>query len=248
MNNRKNYNSIVFLTTLSVYLGLVLAGGAAPSVLAQAATTRGFDIKNEIVVEDDLDKNPDDCKKLAKLAEEKLLWSKVENNSLSNFAVTLKNIILIGEEISSRDFSFNFGSKPDLDYQNFRNVSFNLSGKPVIFPKDTRSKITKEVENLINLFQKKSDSTDSNFTFSYSKDEKVLMTKATFLQENISFAHKLAVAYNASLDFQRCVSQNKTENVILQNTQITFENNQVFIVTRLPRGSIDSLLAQKDAQ
>jgi hypothetical protein len=43
-------------------------------------------------------------------------------------------------------------------------------------------------------------------------------------------------------------SQNKPEKVILENTKITFENNQVFIVTRLPRGSIDSLLAQKDAQ
>src|SRR5215213_10130440 len=60
MSNRKNYNSIVFLTTLSVYLGLVLVGGATPSVLAQAATTRDFNIKNEIVVEDDLDKKPDD--------------------------------------------------------------------------------------------------------------------------------------------------------------------------------------------
>src|SRR5215213_8774342 len=60
MSNRKNYNSIVFLTTLSVYLGLVLVGGATPSVLAQAATTRDFNIKNEIVVEDDLDKKPDE--------------------------------------------------------------------------------------------------------------------------------------------------------------------------------------------
>src|SRR5215203_885631 len=60
MSERKNYNSIVFLTTLSVYLGLVLVGGATPSVLAQAATTRDFNIKNEIVVEDDLDKKPDD--------------------------------------------------------------------------------------------------------------------------------------------------------------------------------------------
>lgn len=60
MNNRKNYNSIVFLTTLSVYLGLVLVGGATPSVLGQAATTRNFDIKSEIVVEDDLDKKPDE--------------------------------------------------------------------------------------------------------------------------------------------------------------------------------------------
>ena len=245
MSNRKNYNSIVFLTTLSVYLGLVLVGGSTPSVLAQAATTRDFDIKNEIVVEDDLDKNPDGCKSLEKLADEKLQQAKAENSSLLNFAVALKNIILIGEEITSSDFSYNYGSKPDLDYPNFRNVSFHFDSKPVIFPKDSRSNLTKEVESLINLFQKKANSKDSNFTFSYSKDEKALTTKAGFLQENEFTAHKLAVAYDASLDFQRCAAQNKTESVILQNTEITFENNQVFIVTRLPRASIDALLAGK---
>ncbi len=59
MSNSKNYNSIVFFTTLSVYLGLVLVGGTPP-VLAFAALTRNFDIQNEIEVKDDLDKKPDD--------------------------------------------------------------------------------------------------------------------------------------------------------------------------------------------
>ena len=59
MSDRRNRNSIVFLTTLGVYLGLVLVG-ATPQVLAQAALTRDFDIRNEIVFEDDLDKKPDD--------------------------------------------------------------------------------------------------------------------------------------------------------------------------------------------
>ena len=60
MSNSKNYNSIVFLTTLSVYLGLVLVG-ATPSVLAQqAALAQRFEIQNEIEIEDDLDKKPDD--------------------------------------------------------------------------------------------------------------------------------------------------------------------------------------------
>ncbi|MCU1287799.1 MAG: hypothetical protein JWN60_28, partial [Acidobacteria bacterium] len=54
MSNRRNYNSIVFLT---VYLGLVLVGGS-PQILAQAATPRLFDIKTEIEFKDDLDKKP----------------------------------------------------------------------------------------------------------------------------------------------------------------------------------------------
>ena len=59
MSNPKNYNSIVFLTTLSVYLGLVLIGGTPP-VLAHAAMTQQFDIQSEIEVKDNLDKKPDE--------------------------------------------------------------------------------------------------------------------------------------------------------------------------------------------
>jgi hypothetical protein len=58
LTNRKNQNSIIVLATLGVYLGLVLAG-ATPQVLAQAAMTRQFDVKDEIEVKDDLDNKPD---------------------------------------------------------------------------------------------------------------------------------------------------------------------------------------------
>lgn len=57
--NRKNHNSILFLTALGVYLGLVLVG-ATPQVLAQAATTKQFAIREETGTRDDLDKKPDD--------------------------------------------------------------------------------------------------------------------------------------------------------------------------------------------
>ena len=61
MTTRNKNNSIIFLTTLSVYLGLVLVGGT-PSVLTYAALTRNFDIQNEIEVKDDLDNKPEDDK------------------------------------------------------------------------------------------------------------------------------------------------------------------------------------------
>lgn len=60
MSKSKSYNSILFLTTLSVYLGLVLVG-ASPQVLAQQITfVNKFEIQNEIEFEDDLDKKPED--------------------------------------------------------------------------------------------------------------------------------------------------------------------------------------------
>jgi len=58
LNKRKNQNSILVLATLGVYLGLVLVG-ATPQVLAQAAMTRQFNVKDEVEVKDDLDKKPD---------------------------------------------------------------------------------------------------------------------------------------------------------------------------------------------
>lgn len=54
----KNHNSLVFFTTLGVYLSLVLVGGPAPQVFAHGALTRNFEITEEAEVKDDLDKDP----------------------------------------------------------------------------------------------------------------------------------------------------------------------------------------------
>jgi hypothetical protein len=55
----KNQNSILLLTTLGVYFGLLMAG-ATPGVIAQqsAAMTRNFELSEEIETRDDLDLDP----------------------------------------------------------------------------------------------------------------------------------------------------------------------------------------------
>ncbi len=58
MTTKRPQNSILVLATLGVYLGLVLAG-ATPQVLANAAMTRQFDVKDEIEYKEDLDTKPD---------------------------------------------------------------------------------------------------------------------------------------------------------------------------------------------
>jgi len=60
LSNHKSHNSILVLATLGVYLGLVLVG-ATPQVLAQAAMTKQFNVKDEIEVKDDLEKKPDNA-------------------------------------------------------------------------------------------------------------------------------------------------------------------------------------------
>jgi hypothetical protein len=49
-------------------------------------------------------------------------------------------------------------------------------------------------------------------------------------------------------DLQESSANNEAVKKVYNYTQVYSENDQVFIVTRLPRGSIDSLLARKDAQ
>jgi hypothetical protein len=59
MTERRTNNSMVVIT-LGVYLGLLLVGGTAPLVFAHSATTRGFEIADEIEVNEDLDTKPDE--------------------------------------------------------------------------------------------------------------------------------------------------------------------------------------------
>lgn len=60
MSSKKGQNSILLLTTLGVYIGLLMAG-ATPGVIAQqAALTRNFELSEEVEVKDDLDKDPRD--------------------------------------------------------------------------------------------------------------------------------------------------------------------------------------------
>lgn len=214
MSNSKNYNSIVFLTTLSVYLGLVLVG--APPILAQAALARQFDIQNEIEVKDDLDKKPDDetCTELkAKTYEQDIQFVKAYLETVSQF---LKPISFA----KSKDYDLIISVKTDsIDDDEIFNRNF--------------SALRKELS--LGSFEQKID--DGGF---FEK----LNLKSKFQNKDIS---SFVQFYNASLEYLHCETQYKSANLILTNTKITYENNQVFIVTRLPRGSLDALLARKDA-
>jgi len=53
----RNQNSFLAVATLGVYLGLILAG-AAPTVLAQAATAKQFNVKDEVEVTENLERKP----------------------------------------------------------------------------------------------------------------------------------------------------------------------------------------------
>ena len=233
MSNRKNYNSLVFLTTLSVYLGLVLVGGAAPSVLAQAALTRDFDIKNEIVVEDDLDKKPDDD-----LFAESIVNLVQELDKLSrgkSFDWNTKNALQIeGLGICESDNSPSF-----LGFGAINSQVDNVLEKNAI---EIARKLYKQKANL-GLGDIYSHRSDYDFILNKrSLEIKIKISSYNNERDILPFVNHL----NAYLE-KITSTKNSTEKKVVENTKAASENNQVFIVTRLPRASIDSLLAEKDA-
>ena len=107
MTKHKSHNSILVLATLGVYLGLVLVG-ATPQVLAQAAMTRQFDVKDEIEYKDDLDTKPDS----ASDDSERSLKPEAEGRVTSSIQRFLSQFRTIGEEAA---FLPPNSEKPDLE-------------------------------------------------------------------------------------------------------------------------------------
>jgi hypothetical protein len=94
----KKQNPALLIATLGVYLGLVLAG-AAPAVLANAALTKQFDVRDEIEFVDEFDNKPDDTPSPL---------NKRSDKSLNTYSVSATNLPLLGlsADIPSADFSF----------------------------------------------------------------------------------------------------------------------------------------------
>ncbi len=227
MINRKNHNSLVFLTTL--YIGLILVG-ASPQALSFAALTRNFDIQNEIEVKDDLDNKPDN--------EEIEVFLKDDFPALfAQFLQEIKEEVKRGKISSPIQISFyadgdfhlsesdggyisSIGSNQSLS-QLTRNA-FNKKFLPKAFGlSDFDSKKSKNVKVKI-----KADSADSSLEISFGK----------------SNAEQFAEFLNQEFSLNAALVKDKLTKEIYDYTKATSENNQVFVITRLPRGSLDALL------
>ena len=94
MTSRGNNNSFIILTTLGVYLGLLLVGGAAPQVLAHSAMTRNFEIADEIEVKDDLDNKPDSVEEVLTASASSFDYSGIVRDYLASSAVVSPTLLL----------------------------------------------------------------------------------------------------------------------------------------------------------
>ena len=236
MSNSKSYNSIVFLTTLSVYLGLVLVGGTPP-VLAQSVEKGCFEWKDS---NSQLNEN-----------DRKLYLA-------SEFAGKPIQILLarLNELFTKNKFDF----EDDFNYKYLKVDTDGEVSQITVLNSEGGISLQNELQQLVRYFtgwktgsqlkrfneknQKKSYF--SEVTFQLSSEE--LSVKVKTEQPKPEYAQKYALDNNSYFQSAIIQEKNKVCDIIYQNTQSFAENNQVFIVTRLPRGSLDALLAQKDAQ
>ena len=232
MKNKNKNNSIVFLTTLSVYLGLVLVGGGLSPVLAQAATTRNFNVQDELEVKDDLDNKPND--------------SEVGDSSERNFpALFIQLLSEIKNEVESGNFSAPVSPNFIINAQYSSGICSSGTIGLDFADQDFGEAVAK-------IFSEKFDSKifkilDSNDGKSKSAKVRIEANNSE-LSLNISFAKSNAAPFAAFLNREFSLSALSAENFLItqlyENTKSTSENDQVFIVTRLPRGSLDELLKQ----
>ena len=220
MNNRKNYNSLVFLT---VYFGLVLVG-ATPQVLAQAATTRQFDLKTEIEFKDDLDKKPDD------------------EQAIGDYSFALQNLYTLAAEFTAKNSeklaggNYEFNCIIDISEKAGKKFTFT-DGRGMIW-----GKFLPALENLSKTFPHTNDSVKDRVRVNLILSESDFFVKSIFAQNSFNQAERLYNFYDSVLGKLKLQSSANLPALISQNTSLSFENNQVFIVTRLPRASIDELL------
>jgi hypothetical protein len=250
VTNRKGQNSILFLTTLGVYLGLVLVG-ATPQAIAhqRAAMTRNFDIRDEIEFSDDLDTNPDgDRSMIGDSVEvylqdfEQLLTSLGGLNKKGQFDPATSAF-----EVSQSIFlpCVPFNQAGSYTAQKFDNA--NESIKPAL------ERFSKQLTYGYSLGDcvkndrfSDTEAVFSHFTFKLNKS--ALSVELTVKKSGLQSAADLIAALPPTFKSER-ITKNASviRQKLIESTSFRNDNDQVFIVTRLPRASIDSLFA-KDAK
>jgi len=239
----KNHNSVLFLTTLGVYLGLVLVG--ASPVLGHAATTRNFEIQDEIEVKDDLDNKPDD-----------------EQSSVTDsIRVYLQDVeyFLEGLRKLSRNGRFDL-QKDDFEVAQSTLLPCVANNRIGSY---TASKFSLRNESLrpsLEYFSKRltdgysladclpserfngQEVTESRFNFKLDRSE--FTVEIAVRKSSPQTASKILGAINET---HRALNSKETEAIrkaISDSTSFKAHKSQIFVVTRLPRAGLDSLLGK----
>jgi hypothetical protein len=245
--SRSNNSSILVLATLGVYLGLLMTG-ATPQVLASAAMTREFNVVDEIEVKDDLDKKPDPA--------EKQLDDAIEaySKAVAEFLKNLRHVHSI-EKFSPDSDTFNRTSttfSPCPETGAGRSVSEQVHIDrwllPVLEDADFVARRFTWLADCLPFdgFPTRNLAQSSGIKLKYDKAELVheLSIKLSS-EERAKPLHLGLLAALNRVEIDGDDDDFELNKVLLKNTSLTFSSDQVFIITRLPRAGLDSLLASR---
>jgi hypothetical protein len=229
LNRTKNNNSILFLTTLGVYIGLLMAG-ASPTVIAQqsAAMARSFDVKDEIEVKDDLDNKPDADAVIGQFA------LGVENIYRAVVEASVNNLVEV--ENGHYDF-FNF-----ITVFPKGGASFVSKGE---FNHITRcyGNYTKPLINLYDAFLPRSEEAHEQLRVDFQISQSDFEFCVNLFTESEEIAEELGAFLSSALLSRKEIELDLRRSYIYSRTKIDVERDRLMVVTHLPRADLDPLLA-----
>ena len=230
-----------------MYLGLLVVGGAAPQTFAHSATTRNFELVDEIEVKDDLDKNPGqngDVEKDAEIINNLKIVEAIRGflNDIKALEsinkLDLKKDGLFVHKVWLEEFGQTNTSSKNSDIQNpwletavaqiiARSHDWELSSVADWVPKACNGDDCRQSSVKISL-------TTNEFSLEFSFDKSSPETaKAAANRFSEIFEKKKKASLRGTNELSAYLE-----------TECISKNNQVFIVTRLPRAGLDALLAK----
>lgn len=221
-----------------MYLGLVFAG-ATPYVLAHAATSKQFDVKDEIERRDDLDNQPDDCErsdlrdKIDGIHSEHLWFNFKSARDYSNLVESIL------ESLNSDDQAVNltWNSVGELKTQR------KLSG--FLYPQIAVSELGDLEKEIIFVGNGLPGGSFSLEVIGNSLEYNFTLRSNGISQDPES----VRGLYRDAFRLEQCPElygyTDPIRNHILSNSTVDFERENLIISTRLARGSLDQLLPQR---
>ncbi len=247
MSEKKNQNSFLFLTTLGVYLGLVLVG--ATPVLGHAATTRNFEITDEIEIKDDLDRKPDDEKR-SPLA-----------MSIGNYYADLEYLVASLEKLrKSGKFdpavdTFELSQSSALPCVANNKVGSYTAETLITANEILRSVLESATKRLTDGYAFADcvpserfggqEATHSRFVLKLTADG--LTLEVSGVMKSPADAAAFLRDLKAGWDQFRLEAKAPLQKHISDGTVLSVNGNKILVVTRLPRAALTTLLA-KDAK
>ncbi|MGE3465584.1 MAG: hypothetical protein AB7J13_01515 [Pyrinomonadaceae bacterium] len=243
MTNTRSKNSIIALATLGVYIGLLMAGGT-PVLGHQAAMTRNFDVKDELELKEKLDKKPDDERSPVTASVQIFL------EDIEYFLASLERLRSKGRFDPNHD-KFYVAQNTLLPC-----IDSNLAGRytPVRF--ETTSADSRRAleyfsrgmqygyllgDCVVNAEFNGVNAAESRFSFGL--DDREFQVNVSVRKDSPQRAAALAREVEASMRLYSGDGSPAIRRRLIETTAVRSANDQVSVVTRLPRAGLVSLLS-----